>query len=88
MRFKIDVEGHEAQVFAEAWATVQKARPLILFESDYRKKDCFSKLYQYEYVLFDADHGGDPGAHSANYVAVRLGSPFEPLVRQYLSNGN
>lgn len=81
---KIDVEGHEPKVFAGAWDTIQKARPLILFEFYSSDVVILSKLIEYEYVLFDADHGGLHNARTLNFVAVRSGSPLEAVVREHL----
>jgi FkbM family methyltransferase len=84
---KIDVEGHEAKVFAGASHTIQKACPVIFFERWGPVSD-IPKLSQCEYILFDADHGGVPNARTRNYVAVRAGSPLEMVVREHLSAGD
>jgi FkbM family methyltransferase len=82
---KIDVEGHEAKVFAGAWNTVQRCAPIIFFESCYRNSVVLSKLNQFEYILFDSDRGSVPTVRTRNYVAVRSGSALETMVKQHLS---
>jgi FkbM family methyltransferase len=82
---KIDIEGHEPKAFAGAWGTIRKARPLILFEFYSSDPTILSKLIEYEYILFDADHGGPHNARTLNFVAVISGSPLEAVVRRHLS---
>ena len=82
---KIDVEGHEPKVFAGAWSTIEQARPVIFFESCPANAGFHTKLNEYDYVLFDSDHGGIPGARTRNYVAVLVGSPLEAVAREHLA---
>lgn len=82
---KIDVEGHEAKVFAGAWKTIQTSFPVIFFESFVPNPDFLNKLIGLQYFLFDADHGGLARAQTVNYVAVRSGSPLEAVVREHLA---
>jgi FkbM family methyltransferase len=81
---KIDVEGHEPKVFAGAWDTIQKVKPLIFFEFYSSDSVIVSKLTEYGYVLFDADHGGFYSERTVNFVAVQSGSPLEAIVRAHL----
>jgi FkbM family methyltransferase len=83
---KIDVEGHEPKVFAGAWATIQKARPVIFFEFYSADPAILSRLIEYGYDLFDADHGGTSNARTLNFVAVQSASPLAAVVREHLAD--
>ena len=64
---KVDVEGHELEVFRGAQATIQKCQPIILMEDD-EKSDAITKfLGQYGYKLYRYSKG--------NFIAGEHGSP-------------
>lgn len=81
---KIDVEGHEAKVFAGAWETIEGNLPVVFFESFAPNPTILFRLKNLQYLLFDTDHGGLSNETTTNYVAVRFDSPLETVVRDHL----
>ncbi len=76
---KVDVEGHEEEVFNGATELLERARPILLFESFQHPLSFRGMLVDMGYHLVDAGTGGDPDSSTSDYWAVPNNSPLRSL---------
>jgi FkbM family methyltransferase len=74
---KIDVEGHEASVFAGAGETLTRDQPILIFESFRPPADVLTRLRDLGYRLFDAERFGPRQLETTNFLAL----PAERVAR-------
>ncbi len=67
---KIDVEGHEEQVFKGASALLERDSPVLLFECFHGSHAAPAVLRALSYELYDAECFAEPTAATTNYLAV------------------
>ena len=79
---KIDVEGHEAEVFAGGWSTLERHRPALLFESFNLSEEVAQRLREMGYGLLDAERAGAISPKTTNYLALVEDSPLARAVAQ------
>ena len=92
---KLDVEGAELLVLQGAASTLQRYRPLVLFEvseaslghQDHRREELLEFLQAHDYSLYLFDDSGfpacaPPGTYRDNMLAVPHGSALPPAVFQ------
>lgn len=67
---KIDVEGHEEDVVRGGLRTLERCRPLVLFECFHGGGDICECLEQLGYEVFDAERFGPCSGQTSNFFAL------------------
>jgi FkbM family methyltransferase len=67
---KIDVEGHEEAVVRGARETIERSRPLIVFECFHGGDEICAHLAELGYEFFDAERLEAPAAHTSNFFCL------------------